>query len=96
MSDIEIKNGQGKVVGKHKVAEPIVAIGPIKSVLHRMIVAEQANARQGTHSAKTRSKRARLRSRHRGLENWRKRVRCDRSQGVAGRAGREIGHGGGV
>ncbi len=55
MAELEIKNSQGKVVGKHKVAEPIVAIGPIKSVLHRMIVAEQANARQGTHSAKTRS-----------------------------------------
>ena len=55
MAELEIKNAQGKVVGKHKVAEPIVAIGTIKSVLHRVIVAEQANARQGTHSAKTRS-----------------------------------------
>lgn len=55
MAEIEIKNAQGKVVGKHKVAEPIVALGAIENVLHRVIVAEQANARQGTHSAKTRS-----------------------------------------
>lgn len=55
MAEIEIKNGQGKVVGKHKVADAISKLGPIENLLHRVIIAEQANARQGTHCAKTRS-----------------------------------------
>ncbi len=55
MPDIEIKNGQGKVVGKHKVAEAIEKLGAMNNLLHRVVIAEQANARQGTHSAKTRS-----------------------------------------
>ena len=55
MSEIEIKNGQGKVVGKHKIADPIAKLGTNNNLLHRTVIAEQANSRQGTHSAKTRS-----------------------------------------
>ena len=55
MPDIEIKNGQGKVVGKHKVADAIEKLGAMNNLLHRVVIAEQANARQGTSSAKTRS-----------------------------------------
>lgn len=55
MAEIEIKNEKGKVVGKHKLAEPIAGLEVAKSVLHRVVVTEEANARQGTQSAKTRS-----------------------------------------
>lgn len=55
MAEIEIKNDKGKVVGKHKLAEPIAQLEVAKSVLHRVVVTEEANARQGTQSAKTRS-----------------------------------------
>ncbi len=55
MAQIEIKNGAGKVVGKHDLAGPIAEVTVARSVLHRAIVAEEANGRQGTQSAKTRS-----------------------------------------
>jgi large subunit ribosomal protein L4 len=55
MSELEIKNSQGKVVGKHKLAEPIAALGAQQGPLHRSIKAELDNARQGTQSTKTRS-----------------------------------------
>ncbi len=55
MAELEIKNVQGKVVGKHKLAEPIAAVGGVQGPLHRTVQAEEANARQGTQSAKTRS-----------------------------------------
>ena len=55
MAELEIKNDQGKVVGKHKVADPIAKLEASSALLHRAVVSEQANARQGTHSAKTRS-----------------------------------------
>lgn len=55
MSELEIKDSKGKVVGKHKLAEAVAEVGPIKAVLHRVVVAEEANARQGTQSSKTRS-----------------------------------------
>ena len=55
MAEIEIKNDKGKVTGKHKLAEPIAGLEVAKSVLHRVVVTEEANARQGTQSAKTRS-----------------------------------------
>ncbi len=55
MADLEIKGKDGKVVGKHKLAEAISGAQPVMSVLHRAVVAEEANSRQGTQSAKTRS-----------------------------------------
>lgn len=55
MSELEIKNSQGKVVGKHKLAEPIAALGAQQGALHRSIKAEMDNSRQGTQSTKTRS-----------------------------------------
>ena len=55
MAEIEIKNDQGKVVGKHKVAEPLSSLSPENNLLHRAVMAEQANSRQGTHSGKSRS-----------------------------------------
>jgi large subunit ribosomal protein L4 len=55
MAELEIKNAQGKVVGKHKLAEPIATVTTPKGVHHRADVAEIANSRQGTQSTKTRS-----------------------------------------
>ncbi len=55
MAELEIIDNKGKVVGKHKVAEPIAAVEVGVPVLHRAVVAEQANKRQGTQSTKTRS-----------------------------------------
>ncbi|MBS1705937.1 MAG: 50S ribosomal protein L4 [Armatimonadetes bacterium] len=55
MAQLEIKSAAGKVVGKHEVAGHIADAQPLMSVLHRAVVTEEANARQGTQSAKTRS-----------------------------------------
>lgn len=55
MAELEIRNDKGKVVGKHQLAGPIADVEVSKAVLHRVVVAEEANARQGTQSAKTRS-----------------------------------------
>lgn len=55
MATLEIKDGKGKVVGKHDVSKNVADAAPIMAVLHRAVVAEQANSRQGTQSAKTRS-----------------------------------------
>lgn len=55
MAEIEIKDLKGKVVGKHKLNDAIATAGVAGYVLHRAVIAEQANSRQGTYSAKTRS-----------------------------------------
>jgi large subunit ribosomal protein L4 len=55
MAELEIKDKAGKKVGKHKVSANLTdaAIKPVS--LHRAVVAEEANSRQGTQKAKTRS-----------------------------------------
>lgn len=53
MAELEIKDAKGKKVGKHVVNEAVKSVA--KHRLHRAIVAEEANSRQGTQSAKTRS-----------------------------------------
>lgn len=55
MANIEIKDLKGKVVGEHKLHEAIASAEVGQPVLHRAVIAEQANSRQGTYSAKTRS-----------------------------------------
>lgn len=55
MAELEILDSKGKSIGKHKLAEPIAKLEVAGSVVHRTVVAEQANARQGTQSARTRS-----------------------------------------
>jgi large subunit ribosomal protein L4 len=55
MAELEIKNAQGKVVGKHKLAEPIAALGLQQGPVYRTVRAEQDASRQGTQAAKTRS-----------------------------------------
>ncbi|MFN3684560.1 MAG: 50S ribosomal protein L4 [Fimbriimonadaceae bacterium] len=51
MAQLEIKDKSGKPVGTVEVATKTVGI----PVVHRAVVAEEANRRQGTQSAKTRS-----------------------------------------
>ncbi|HVL40151.1 MAG TPA: 50S ribosomal protein L4 [Fimbriimonadaceae bacterium] len=55
MATIEIKSKEGKTVGKHELSSALGEAKANATVLHRTVVAEQANARQGTQSAKTRS-----------------------------------------
>jgi len=55
MANLEIKSTAGKKVGTHTLSEAIAASKPDPSVVHRTVVAEEANSRQGTQSAKTRS-----------------------------------------
>src|SRR5688572_12496715 len=55
MAELEIKDKGGKTVGKRTVSDTI-ANAVVKSVsTHRAVVAEEANARQGTQKTKTRS-----------------------------------------
>lgn len=55
MAQLEVKNLQGKAVGKVDVVDAIAKAEPSSALLHRAVVAEEANSRQGTQSAKTRS-----------------------------------------
>jgi large subunit ribosomal protein L4 len=52
---LEIKGKDGKKAGTHTVAEKLDAAKPKNHVLHRAVVTEEANSRQGTQCAKTRA-----------------------------------------
>jgi len=52
---LEIKGKDGKKVGTHTVSETLAAVTPKDHLLHRAVVVEEANSRQGTQSAKTRA-----------------------------------------
>jgi large subunit ribosomal protein L4 len=55
MATLEIKDKKGKKVGTVDLAKAIADASPADAVLHRTVVAEMANSRQGTQSAKTRA-----------------------------------------
>ena len=55
MANLEIKDGKGKAVGKMDLPKIISETAPAMAVLHRAVVAEEANSRQGTQKTKTRS-----------------------------------------
>jgi len=55
MPKIDVKNKEGKKVGQVELADDFIAAKSNDHVIHRTVVAEMANARQGTQSAKTRS-----------------------------------------
>jgi len=55
MANLEVLNDKGKKVGTHELSASISEARPTETVIHRTIVAEMANSRQGTQSAKTRS-----------------------------------------
>jgi large subunit ribosomal protein L4 len=54
-TSLDIKGKDGKNVGKHSLSEAIATSKTSSTAVHRAIVAEQANARQGTQNARTRS-----------------------------------------
>jgi large subunit ribosomal protein L4 len=55
MASLEIKSKEGKKVGTHELSEAISSVKAPAHLLHRAVVAEEANKRQGTQSARTRS-----------------------------------------
>ncbi|HLO98074.1 MAG TPA: 50S ribosomal protein L4 [Fimbriimonas sp.] len=55
MAAIEVKDKAGKKVGSHDLSAALTTIGASSTTIHRAVVAEEANSRQGTQSAKTRS-----------------------------------------
>ena len=55
MASIEVKSKDGKKVGSYDPGEALSGATVSPVTLHRTIVAEEANARQGTQKAKTRS-----------------------------------------
>ncbi|MGV3615322.1 MAG: 50S ribosomal protein L4 [Fimbriimonas sp.] len=55
MATIEIKDKAGKAVGSHDVSEKLMTTRVSMTSIHRAVVAEEANARQGTQKTKTRS-----------------------------------------
>ncbi|HSI73243.1 MAG TPA: 50S ribosomal protein L4 [Fimbriimonas sp.] len=55
MAELEIKDKTGKKVGKHKLSEGISGAAVRAVSIHRTVLAEEANSRQGTQKAKTRS-----------------------------------------
>lgn len=54
-TEIDIKSKDGKSVGKYKLAAKVEGAKASHTTIHRTVVAEMANARQGTQNAKTRS-----------------------------------------
>lgn len=55
MAELEIKNIAGKKAGSYTLGKTIAEADASDAVIHRTVVAEEANKRQGTQSAKTRS-----------------------------------------
>jgi large subunit ribosomal protein L4 len=55
MSQVEVKNKEGEVIGTRELPKAVAGVAVDRAVIHRAVVAEMANARQGTQSAKTRS-----------------------------------------
>ena len=55
MAKIDIYNMDGKVVGELELADEIFAIEPHQDVMHRVLVNQHANRRQGTVKVKGRS-----------------------------------------
>ena len=52
---VEVKNFEGATVEEIELRDDIFGIEPNKVVMHQALVRQQANARLGTHSTKTRS-----------------------------------------
>lgn len=52
--EVPVKNMQGQVVGQIELDERVFGIAPHRAVVHQAVVAQQANARRGTHDTKTR------------------------------------------
>ncbi len=55
MATLEVRGKDGKKVGSVELGDSIAGAKAANSLLHRAVVAEEANARQGTSKTKTRS-----------------------------------------
>ncbi len=55
MAKVDVYNMEGAVVGSIELSDSIFGIEPNEDVLHRVVLNQLANRRQGTHSTKTRS-----------------------------------------
>ncbi len=55
MAKVDVYNIEGAVTGSIELSDDIFGIEPNEDVLHRVILNQLANRRQGTHSTKTRS-----------------------------------------
>ena len=55
MASIEVKSKDGKKVGSYDLSEKLSGATASPVTVHRTVVAEEANSRQGTQKAKTRS-----------------------------------------
>lgn len=55
MAKVDVYNIEGAVTGSIELSDAIFGIEPNQDVLHRAVLNQLANRRQGTHSTKTRS-----------------------------------------
>jgi large subunit ribosomal protein L4 len=55
MAKVDVYNIEGAVTGSIELSDAIFGIEPNQDVLHRTLLNQLANRRQGTHSTKTRS-----------------------------------------
>ncbi len=54
MSKISVKNVEGAEVEQAELSDAVYGIEPNIPVIHQIVVAQDSNARQGTHSVKNR------------------------------------------
>ena len=54
MSKISVKNVEGAEVGQAELSDAVYGIEPNIPVIHQIVVAQDSNMRQGTHSVKNR------------------------------------------
>ncbi|HZW97369.1 MAG TPA: 50S ribosomal protein L4 [Bacillota bacterium] len=87
MAKIDIYNMEGKVVGDMELSDEIFAIEPNEDVLHRVLVNQHANRRQGTVKVKGRSEK-----RGGGRKPWRQKGTGRARQGST-RAAQWVGGG---
>lgn len=52
---IDVRNASGAIIEEIELRDDIFGIEPNRTVMHQALVRQQANARRGTHSTKTRS-----------------------------------------
>lgn len=52
---LEIRSKEGKAVGKYSLSDALAGAEASPTTIHRTVVAEEANSRQGTQKTKTRS-----------------------------------------
>lgn len=55
MAELKILTKDGKEVGKHQLSDSVAKVRFSLTTIHRTVVAEEANKRQGTQKTKTRS-----------------------------------------